>query len=77
MYIYIYIFIYICIYIYVFKHLIQGTKHMSFESFESHCATLLASGENIVFLAEGTGRGGTVRIKDFQVCMLVCMYVCE
>jgi len=47
--------------------MIQGTKHMSFESFESHCSNLLASGENIVFLAEGTGRGGTVRIKDFQV----------
>jgi hypothetical protein len=46
----------------------QGREYMTFESFESHCANLFASGEsNIVFTAEGTGRGGVVRIKDFQV----------
>jgi hypothetical protein len=51
----------------------RGRDVMSFESFETHCARLLKtkSGEGAVFLAEGTGKGGIVRIKDFQVTGVV------
>ena len=50
----------------------QGREQMSFESFEAHCATVLASGQTeVVLTAEGTGRGGHVRIKQFGVEGLV------
>ena len=54
----------------------MGREIMSFESFESHCAQLLASGagasvdggdDSLLFTAEGLGRGGAVRLRDFQV----------
>ena len=46
----------------------QGRDLMSFESFESHCASVSAGSEgSLIFNAEGTGRGGIVRIKEFRV----------
>ena len=53
----------------------MGREIMSFESFESHCAQLLASGagatgdgdNSLLFTAEGLGRGGAVRLRDFHV----------
>jgi hypothetical protein len=54
----------------------QGRDYMAFESFESHCSNLFSSGEtNLIFNAEGTGRGGVVRIKEFQVDGVVSMTV--
>ena len=46
----------------------QGRDLMSFESFENHCANVFAGSEgSLIFNAEGTGRGGIVRIKEFRV----------
>jgi hypothetical protein len=49
-----------------------GREIMSFESFESHCAQLFAGGleansDSLLFAAEGLGRGGAVRLRDFHV----------
>jgi hypothetical protein len=45
-----------------------GRDVVSFESLESHCAALLASGQDSVILnAEGQGRGGSVKLVDFKV----------
>lgn len=45
-----------------------GRDIMSFESLESHCATVMASGQGEVILnAEGLGRGGSVKLTDFKV----------
>ena len=45
-----------------------GRDIMSFESLESHCAAVLASGQpHVVLNAEGIGRGGTVKLVDFKV----------
>ncbi|KAJ1440584.1 RNB domain-containing protein [Ochromonadaceae sp. CCMP2298] len=39
---------------------------VAFASFEAHCATLAAAGEDVITLsAEGLGKGGLVRIKPF------------
>lgn len=41
---------------------------MSFESFEAHCEQVLASGQQeVLVMAEGTGKGGRVRIKDYFI----------
>ena len=54
----------------------KGLDYMTFESFESHCSNLLLSGDgDAVFIAEGTGRGGVVRIKEFQVDGVVSVTV--
>ena len=54
----------------------QGRDLMAFESFETHCANVYSSGETtVIFNAEGTGRGGIVRIKEFQVDGVVSVSV--
>lgn len=54
----------------------KGLDYMTFESFESHCSNLVSSGDSdAVFIAEGTGRGGIVRIKEFQVDGVVSVTV--
>lgn len=46
----------------------KGREQMSFESFEAHCATILASGqESVVLTAEGIGKGGYVKLKPFNL----------
>ena len=46
----------------------KGLDYMTFESFQTHCSSLYLNGEiDLIFTAEGTGRGGIVRIKEFQV----------
>eukprot|EP01041_Mallomonas_annulata_P011152 gene11152-23312_t len=47
----------------------RGREQMLFESFEAHCANLLSSGgtDVVVVTAEGVGRGGVVRLKEFQI----------
>jgi hypothetical protein len=46
----------------------EGRALMSFETLESHCAAVLASGQGeVVLTAEGLGRGGNVRIRQFGV----------
>jgi len=65
-----------------------GREIMSFESFEAHCAQLLASSSGrggskssdedndaLLFTAEGLGRGGAVRLRDFHVDGVVPMTV--
>ena len=45
-----------------------GRDVVSFESLESHCAAVLASGQtDVVLNAEGQGRGGSVKLVDFKV----------
>jgi RNB domain len=54
----------------------QGRDFMAFESFETHCSNVFSSGEtNLIFNAVGTGRGGIVRIKEFQVDGVVSVTV--
>ena len=49
-----------------------GRDIMSFESLESHCAAVLASGSGEVVLeADGLGKGGTVKLLDFKVIGMV------
>jgi hypothetical protein len=44
-----------------------GRTTMSFESLESYCKSMAQSGQQAIVTAEGVGRGGEVRIKDYQV----------
>jgi hypothetical protein len=48
-----------------------GREIMSFESLESHCNAMAATGQNVVVTAEGLGRGGEVRIKEYKVSGVV------
>ena len=48
-----------------------GRQVMSFESLESHCNAMAQSGQEVVLVAEGVGRGGEVRIRDYKVLGVV------
>ena len=46
----------------------KGRNQMSFEILEAHCSNVLASGEERVLVnAIGLGRGGAVRLQNFNV----------
>ena len=53
----------------------RGRDQMSYEILETHCSNILASGETrVIMRAVGVGRGGSVRLQNFNVEGVVSRY---